>query len=92
MIGLAAGGGHLVHHAAGGADDEVLDLLREERQGSAVEGEALERGDRFERGDLQRGRRAHPLAGRDVGANQEAHGRAGRTPCSRWRITSAPRT
>ena len=71
VIAAAAGGRHLIHHPAGRAHDEVLDLLREQRDLAIVQGRAHQRRHRFQRGHLQRRGRAQSLADRHLRPDEQ---------------------
>ena len=66
VIAAAERGRHLIHHPAGRADDEVLHLLREERDLAIGERGAQERRHRLQRRHLQRRGRAQPFADRHL--------------------------
>jgi hypothetical protein len=61
-VALSARSGHLIHHAAWRADDDILDGLTEQRELARLECYADHAADRGHRRDLERCRRAHSLA------------------------------
>src|SRR6266511_6254865 len=69
-IHLPAGGRHLIHHAAGRAHHEVLDLLAEDCELTRLEDDVEGGGHRGHHRDLEGGRGADPLALRDVGSHE----------------------
>src|SRR5690242_11878651 len=71
-IPLAAGRGHLIHHSAGRADDEILDHLTEQREVTPLERHTVHRAYGVHRRDLERRGRAHTLSEGNGGVDEDA--------------------